>query len=85
MQISYRRCNLRALCHCSVAIRIHDIVIAFDICSKGYLQVWSIEASGVASPPRVPEGARLLSMDEGRAYKMLLPTGTVVSLGPYLR
>ena len=83
VQVSYRRCNLRALCHCSVAVRIQDIVIAFDICSRGYLQVWSPSAAGATSA-RLPAGARLLSMDEGRAYRLLLPSGTVVSLGPLL-
>ena len=79
VQVTYRRCNLRALCVCSVAVRIRDVIIAFDICSKGDLQVWS------AGPGRhVPEGARLLSLDEGRAYRVLLPTGTSVTLGPYL-
>jgi hypothetical protein len=83
VQVSYRRCNLRALCACSVAVRIQDIIIAFDICSRGYLQVWSPSATSTA-PARLPAGARLLSMDEGRAYRLLLPSGTVVSLGPLL-
>ena len=79
--MSLRRCNLRALCHCSVAIRIQDLVISFDICSKGYLQVWS---RGPNSSDGLPEGADLVSLDEGRGYRLTMPTGTAVTLGPYL-
>ena len=39
LQVFYRRCNLRQLCHCSVAVRARDLVITFDICSRGYMQV----------------------------------------------
>ena len=81
VQLSLRRCNLRALCHCSVAIRIQDLVISFDICSKGYLQVWS---RGPSSSEGLPEGADLVSLDEGRGYRLTMPTGTAVTLGPYL-
>lgn len=81
VQLSLRRCNLRALCHCSVAIRIQDLVIGFDICSKGYLQVWS---RGPSLSEGLPEGADLVSLDEGRGYRLTMPTGTAVTLGPYL-
>ena len=81
VQLSVRRCNLRALCHCSVAVRIQDLVIGFDICSKGYLQVWS---RGAGLSKGLPEGADLVSLDEGRGYRVTMPTGTAVTLGPYL-
>jgi len=81
VQLSLRRCNLRALCHCSVAVRIQDLVIGFDICSKGYLQVWS---RGAGLSKGLPEGADLVSLDEGRGYRVTMPTGTAVTLGPYL-
>ena len=49
------------------------------------LKVWSIHPSGSSFPPRVPPSARLLSRDEGRAYTLVMPSGTVLQLGPYLR
>ena len=39
LQVFSRRCNLRQLCHCSVAVRARDLVLTFDICSRGYMQV----------------------------------------------
>ena len=38
-QVFYRRCNLRELCHCAVAVRAGQLIVTFDICSRGYLQV----------------------------------------------
>jgi hypothetical protein len=34
-----RRCNLREVCHCAVSIRVGELAVTFDICSRGYLQV----------------------------------------------
>ena len=42
VQVFYRRCNLRELCHCSVAVRVEDMIVTFDICSRGYMQVRNI-------------------------------------------
>ena len=37
-QVFYRRCNLRELCHCAVAVRAGQLIVTFDICTRGYLQ-----------------------------------------------
>lgn len=84
VQVTYRRCNLKKLCHCIVTVRVEDAAIAFDICSKGYLQVWAMNRNGKVSSKSFPEGLKLHSIDEGRAYQVVLPSGTVVSLRPYL-
>jgi hypothetical protein len=34
-----RRCNLREVCHCAVSIRVGELAVTLDICSRGYLQV----------------------------------------------
>ena len=74
VQVFYRRCNLRKLCHCSVAVRIEDLLILFDICSRGYLQVWAVSADGeVIAEKDLPDGIRLLSLDQGRSYEVWRP------------
>ena len=71
VQVFYRRCNLRELCHCSVAVRIEDLVILFDICSRGYLQVWTTNIQGeLVAKKDLPSGMKLLSLDEGRSYEV---------------
>ena len=72
VQVFYRRCNLRELCHCSVAVRIEDLIILFDICSRGYLQVWPLNTltGEVIAEKDLPDGIKLLSLDEGRSYEV---------------
>ena len=71
VQVFYRRCNLRELCHCSVAVRIEDLIILFDICSRGYLQVWTTNTQGQPIAKKdLPSGMKLLSLDEGRSYEV---------------
>jgi len=85
VQVYYRRCNLRELCHCAVAVRIGDLIVLFDICSRGYMQVWGIGANGdIIVSEDLPDGIKLLSLDEGRSYEIYFPSGTYVQLGPYL-
>jgi len=85
VQVYYRNCNLRELCHCAVAVRIGDLIVIFDICSRGYLQVWGIGKSGdLIVKEDLPDGIKLLSLDEGRSYEIYFPSGTFVNLGPYL-
>lgn len=85
VQVYYRRCNLRELCHCAVAVRVSDLIVLFDICSRGYLQVWGIGKNGqIIAKEDLPEGIKLLSLDEGRSYQIYFPSGTYISLGPYL-
>ena len=71
VQVFYRRCNLRELCHCSVAVRIEDLIIMFDICSRGYLQVWAVTTDGVViAKEQLPDGIKLISFNEGRSYQV---------------
>ena len=72
VQVFYRRCNLRELCHCSVAVRIEDLIILFDICSRGYLQVWPLNTltGEVIAEKDLPDEIKLLSLDEGRSYEV---------------
>ena len=71
VQVYYRNCNLRELCHCGVAVRIGDLIVLFDICSRGYLQVWGIGKSGdIIVKEDLPDGLKLLSLDEGRSYEV---------------
>ena len=71
VQVFYRRCNLRELCHCSVAVRIEDLIIMFDICSRGYLQVWAVNTDGVViAEEQLPDRIKLLSFNEGRSYEV---------------
>jgi len=85
VQAYYRSCNLRELCHCAVAIRIGDLVVLFDICSRGYLQVWGRNKEGeIITKEELPDGIKLLSLDQGRSYEIYFPSGTFVNLGPYL-
>ena len=73
VQVFYRRCNLRELCHCSVAVRLENLIILFDICSRGYMQVWVVGRNGdILAQNDLPEGIKLLSLDEGRAYEVCL-------------
>ena len=76
VQVFYRGCNLRELCHCSVAVRIEDLIILFDICSRGYLQLWTTNLEGeLIAKKDLPSGMKLLSLDEGRSYEVCLPVG----------
>ena len=71
VQVSFRRCNLRELCHCSVAVRVEDLIISFDICSRGYIQVWAERINGdIIAHTQLPKGVKLLSLDEGRSYEV---------------
>ena len=71
VQVSFRRCNLRELCHCSVAVRVEDLIILFDICSRGYIQVWAEQINGdIIAHTKLPKGVKLLSLDEGRSYEV---------------
>ena len=71
VQVFYRRCNLRELCHCSVAVRVEDLIILFDICSRGYMQTWVVGRNGDILPHNnLPDGIKLLSLDEGRSYEV---------------
>ena len=71
VQAYYRSCNLRELCHCAVAIRIGDLVVLFDICSRGYLQVWGRNKEGkIITKEELPDGIKLLSLDQGRSYEV---------------
>ena len=73
VQVFYRRCNLRELCHCSVAVRVENLIILFDICSRGYMQVWVVGRNGdIFAQNDLPDGIKLLSLDEGRAYEVCL-------------
>jgi len=85
VQIFYRHCNLRQLCHCAVAVRVGEITIAFDICSRGYLQVWTLGENGLpTSKDSIPKGLRLSSIEDGRSYEVYFPSGTYLILGPFL-
>ena len=71
VQVFYRRSNLRELCHCSVAVRVEDLIILFDICSRGYIQVWTEGLNGeLVDHNQLPRGVKLLSLDEGRSYEV---------------
>lgn len=71
VQVAYRRCNLRELCHCSVAVRAGPVVIIFDICTRGYMQVWAVGRNGdIIRQNDLPDGIKLLSLDEGRSYEV---------------
>ena len=71
VQVFYRRCNLRELCHCSVAVRVDDMIVTFDICSRGYMQVWIQGRNGdILDKNDLPDGIKLLSLDEGRSYEV---------------
>ena len=71
IQVVYRRCNLRELCHCSVAVRAGPAVIIFDICTRGYMQVWAVGRNGdIIQQDDLPDGIKLLSLDEGRSYEV---------------
>jgi hypothetical protein len=85
VQVYYRRCNLRELCHCAVSVRSGDIIITLDICSRGYIQIWGVTKDGEVIPEsKIPNGFNILSISDGRAYEVKFSSGTVVSLGPYL-
>ena len=69
-------------------------------CQATPVQVWGTGPGGrVLAPDELPPEVKLLSLDEGRAYEVYcvvsvvsimctvqvyFPTGTLVSLGPYL-
>lgn len=85
VQVFYRNCNLRQICHCAVAVRVGEITIAFDICSRGYLQVWTLGKNGLpTSRENIPKGLKLSSIEDGRAYEVYFPSGTYLILGPFL-
>lgn len=53
-------------------MRVDDVITILDVCTKGHLQVWSWTQSGKVpeEEDRLPEGFEIVSMDEGRAYKV---------------
>lgn len=79
VQTQLRGCNLRSLCVCAVAIRSKSLVVHFDRCTKGFLQVWATESA----EPQI-HGMDVVSQDEGRIYQVELPGGLSVELDPLL-
>ena len=50
---------------------VSDLIILFDICSRGYLQVWTTNTQGQPIAKKdLPSGMKLLSLDEGRSYEV---------------
>ncbi|XP_059099319.1 uncharacterized protein LOC131893336 [Tigriopus californicus] len=85
IQAHFFPCSLSKLCTCAVSVRVGDIFMVLDVCTKGHLQVWASTESGtVPDVGEIPRGLELLSVDEGREYRILLPTGGYVSLGSLL-
>lgn len=85
IQAHFFPCSLGKLCTCAVSVRVGDIFMVLDVCTKGHLQVWASTASGaVPDVGEIPRGLELLSVDEGREYRILLPTGGYISLGSLL-
>lgn len=71
IQAHFRACSLSELCACAVSVRVDDIIVVFDLCTKGYLQVWAWHFSGrVPREQDLPQGMELVSIDEGREYRV---------------
>ncbi|XP_033756295.1 uncharacterized protein LOC117339040 [Pecten maximus] len=76
----YRSCNKRASCNCAAAIRSGDDVIVFNRCGTS--------AKGKKTPliPRIyvngvlTEGTYIISFNNGKTYKVVLPTGGYVTV-----
>ncbi|XP_046406529.1 von Willebrand factor D and EGF domain-containing protein-like isoform X2 [Ischnura elegans] len=85
VEITYSNCTYRRNCNCAVTIRGDHSVIKADICMKGYLLVWS-EATYAADEDgdHTHQDVTILQENEGRSYKAVFSSGTIVKLGPYL-
>ena len=72
VQAHFRPCSLGELCTCAVGVRVDDVITILDVCTKGHLQVWSWTQSGRVpeEEDRLPEGFEVVSVDEGREYKV---------------
>ena len=80
VQANIRQCNLRSLCLCAVAIRSGETILTFDICTKGHLRAWAKSLSRDAKTGSLD----VVSVDDGRLYKVNLPSGTQVVIGNLL-
>ena len=72
VQAHFRPCSLGELCTCAVGVRVDDVITVLDVCTKGHLQAWSWTQSGRVpeEEDRLPEGFEVVSVDEGREYKV---------------
>ncbi|QQP38900.1 Papilinlike, partial [Caligus rogercresseyi] len=67
-------------CLCSLVVKAYDSVLTFDLCSKRHMTV----GGKSSNPEKLPKGFDLLSVNDGREYKVYFPTGTWMSLDSYL-
>ncbi len=76
VQAHFRPCSLGELCTCAIGVRVDDVITVLDVCTKGYMQVWSWTQSGRVpkEEDRLPEGFEIVSIDEGREYKVSIET-----------
>ncbi|CAB4066520.1 unnamed protein product [Lepeophtheirus salmonis] len=76
----FQPCSLRENCLCSLVVKAYDSILTFDLCSKRHL----IVGGKSNNPSKIPKGFDLLSVNDGREYKLYFPTGTWMSLDSYL-
>lgn len=68
VQVHLRSCSLSQLCTCAIAVRVDDMIVIFDVCTKGHLQAWAW-AKGEGKKP-VPPGFSVVSINEGREFRV---------------
>ncbi|KAF4525199.1 hypothetical protein B566_EDAN008305 [Ephemera danica] len=78
--ITYKPCLFRSMCNCAIRVQAKYSSFLADYCSKGYLQVWSESSYG----DDALQDITIIQQSEGRTYKLVLPSGTTVIIGPYL-
>ena len=82
VQANVRQCNLRSMCICAVSVWSGSTVMTFDICTKGHLRAWAKTIGDL--PSGRDDGLDVVSVDDGRLYKVELPSGTQVVIGDLL-